>query len=46
MVLSDEIGEIVTMILGKVHSVFVGNFNPVLTQKTTMISAQSKDCDC
>ncbi len=28
---SDEIGEIVTMILGTVHPVFVGNFNPVLT---------------
>jgi hypothetical protein len=29
---SDEIGEIVTMILGTVHPVFVGNFNPVLTE--------------
>jgi hypothetical protein len=29
---SDEIGEIVTMILGTVHPVFVGNFNPVLTR--------------
>ena len=31
---SDEIEEIVTMILGTVHPVFVGNFNPVLTGGT------------